>query len=55
MEAEKTYLWLGDFPLQTLKRTGHPPVLPAEAGEDHTDGSGAGHSLGDAEEHPKTK
>lgn len=55
MEAEKTYLWLGDFPLHTLNYAGHPPFPPPEAGSDHADGSGVGHSLGDAEQHPNPK
>lgn len=49
------YLWLGDFPLQTLNYAGQPPFPPPQAGADLVDGSGLGHSLGDAEEHPNPK
>ena len=55
MEAEKMYLWLGDCPLQTLNYAGHPPFTRPEARADHADGSGVGHDLGDAEQHPNPK
>lgn len=54
-EGEKISLWLGDFPLQTLNYAGQPSFPLPEAGADHVDGSGLGHSLGDAEEHPNPK